>query len=45
VAEGPRSDCEALLAALHGQDTPGHVSGVTERWGEARGGLSDFVER
>jgi acylphosphatase len=45
VAEGPRSDCEALLAALGGPETPGHVSGVTQRWAEARGDLSGFVER
>ncbi|HSP37607.1 MAG TPA: acylphosphatase [Frankiaceae bacterium] len=45
VAEGPRDDCEALLRALQGGDTPGHVSGVTERWSAARGGVSGFVER
>ncbi len=45
VAEGPREACERLLAALRGPGTPGRVSGVTERWSEARGGLSGFVER
>lgn len=45
VAEGPREACEALLARLEGPDTPGHVTQVTHRWSEARGGLSGFVER
>ena len=45
VAEGPRAACETLLARLRGPGTPGHVSGVTERWSEPRGGLSGFVER
>jgi acylphosphatase len=45
VAEGPRSGCESLLAALRSPAAPGHPSGVTERWSEARGGVSGFVER
>jgi acylphosphatase len=45
VAEGPQHACEALLAALRGPGTPGHVSGVTEQWSAARGGLTGFVER
>ncbi|HWL38082.1 MAG TPA: acylphosphatase [Frankiaceae bacterium] len=45
VAEGPRDACERLLAALRSPHTPGHVSTVTERWSEARGNLSGFVER
>jgi acylphosphatase len=45
VAEGPREACERLLAALRGGATPGHVTGVTERWSPARGGLSGFVEK
>lgn len=45
VAEGPKGDCEALLEALRGSDAPGHVSGVTERWSDARGDLSGFVEK
>jgi acylphosphatase len=45
VAEGPREACEALLAHLRGGRTPGHVESVTERWSDARGGLSGFVER
>jgi acylphosphatase len=44
VAEGPRAACEALLAALTGPDTPGRVTGVTERWSEPRGGTTSFVE-
>jgi acylphosphatase len=45
VAEGPRDRCQALLDALRGEGTPGRVEGVTERWSDARGGLSGFVER
>ncbi len=45
LAEGPREACVALLEALGSGRTPGHVDGVTERWGEPRGGLSGFVER
>jgi acylphosphatase len=45
VAEGPREACERLLEALRGPGSPGRVSGVTERWGSARGNLSGFQER
>jgi acylphosphatase len=45
VAEGPRAACEALLALLREGRTPGRVAGVTERWSEARGGLSGFTEQ
>jgi acylphosphatase len=45
VAEGPRGACDSLLEALRGAGTPGRVEGVTERWSDARGGLSGFVER
>jgi acylphosphatase len=45
VAEGPRDSCDALLEALRSTTTPGHVTGVTERWGVARGGLNSFSER
>jgi acylphosphatase len=45
VAEGARSACEQLLEILRGPGSPGHVAGVTERWGDARGGLSSFDER
>jgi acylphosphatase len=45
VAEGPRERCEQLLEALQSSETPGRVAGVTERWGNARGGLSSFDER
>ena len=44
VAEGPREALESLLAALSGGGTPGRVTGVTSRWGEA-GGMSGFSER
>lgn len=45
VAEGPRSACETLLAALNGPGTPGRVRTVVERWGQTRGGSTGFVER
>jgi acylphosphatase len=45
VAEGSREACVALLSALRSGRTPGHVTGVTERFDVARGGLVDFSER
>lgn len=45
VAEGPREDCVKLLAALRSAATPGYVKHVTERFGDARGGVIGFVER
>jgi acylphosphatase len=45
VAEGPRDRCSALLEALGGPGTPGRVTGVTERWSDARGVPDGFVER
>ena len=45
VAEGPRQACEALLAALRGPGTPGRVRTVVDRWADARGGITGFVER
>jgi acylphosphatase len=45
VAEGSGEACEALLGALRSDGTPGHVTGVTERWDVARGGLVGFSER
>jgi acylphosphatase len=47
VAEGSRDDCERLLVLLRGGTTPtppGHVTGVTERWDEPRGGLVGFTQ-
>jgi acylphosphatase len=44
VAEGDREACERLLALLRGGTTPGHVTGVTERWDEPRGGLVGFTQ-
>lgn len=45
VAEGRRTACERLLAALRSGSTPGQVRQVTERFTSARGGLTGFVER
>ena len=45
LAEGPRGACQELLDQLGSQDTPGHVTDVTHRWDEPRGGLAGFTER
>jgi acylphosphatase len=45
IAEGSRKACEELLTLLRGGTTPGRVTGVSERWTEARGGLQGFIER
>ncbi|MFC5721164.1 acylphosphatase [Streptomyces gamaensis] len=45
VAEGTREGCERLLDWLRTGDTPGRVEGVTEIWGEPRGGYGGFEIR
>jgi acylphosphatase len=45
VAEGVRVDCERLLGVLRSGTTPGSVDSVIERWSEAKGNHSGFVER
>jgi acylphosphatase len=45
VAEGSRNACSALLDQLRSPGTPGTVATVVERWSDARGGLTGFVER
>ncbi|CAM5389157.1 acylphosphatase [Streptomyces sp. URMC 127] len=45
VAEGPREGCELLLDWLRTGDTPGRVDGVTEIWGDPRGGYDGFEIR
>lgn len=45
VAEGPRQDCDTLLGLLRGATTPGHVDLVVERWSDAKGNVTGFVER
>lgn len=45
VAEGPRDRCADLLELLRSGATPGHVDLVVERWSDARGTLTGFVER
>nr|WP_214108418.1 acylphosphatase [Acrocarpospora catenulata] len=45
VAEGPRESCDALLELLRGDDTPGQVTGVVERWSDPKGAVVGFVER
>jgi acylphosphatase len=44
VAEGSRDACVALLASLRSVGTPGHVTGVTERFDIPRGGFVGFSE-
>ena len=45
VAEGPRIECDRLLAALRGGATPGRVDLVVERWSTPTGNHTGFVER
>lgn len=45
VAEGPESECRALLEALRSGNTPGRVDLVVETIEPARGGLTGFLER
>jgi acylphosphatase len=45
VAEGARGACEELLAALRGPGSPGHLTGVVERWTDSRGVPPGFFER
>ncbi|AEW96774.1 MULTISPECIES: acylphosphatase [Streptomycetaceae] len=45
VAEGDRDRCRRLLDWLRDGRTPGRVDGVTEIWGEARGGYDGFETR
>ena len=45
VAEGPVAGCTRLLDALRSGGTPGWVDTVVERWSEAKGNLTGFVER
>lgn len=45
VAEGSAESCHRLLWWLREGDTPGRVDGVTEIWGEPRGGYTGFLVR
>jgi len=45
VAEGPKEHCDKLLELLRGGTTPGHVDLVVERWSDAKGNVTGFVER
>ena len=44
VAEGPREQCDKLLALLRSPGTPGRVELVVESWDTARGDRSGFDE-
>lgn len=39
VVEGPRAECENLLARLDGPAAPGAVLDVVATWGEPEGGV------
>ena len=45
LVEGPREACARMLELLGGPGAPGRVTGVTERWSSARGGLAGFGVR
>ena len=45
VAEGPRSACEALLAYLESDDSPGWETRLTHSWEPAQGTLASFDRR
>jgi acylphosphatase len=45
VAEGPREACDRLLDVLRSGSAPGHVRTVAERFSDAGGGFTSFVER
>lgn len=45
VAQGPRADCERLLALLEGGTTPGRVDTVVADWGAVGDTLVGFSER
>jgi acylphosphatase len=45
VAEGARPDCDRLLELLRSGGAPGHVELVVERWSDAKGNVTGFVER
>lgn len=44
VAEGPRAECEQLLAAMQGDRPPGWVGEVAPTWSDAEG-LAGFRVR
>ncbi len=45
VAQGPRADCERLLALLRGETTPGSVDKVVADVGEPGEPMAGFRER
>ncbi|MDQ3154965.1 MAG: acylphosphatase [Actinomycetota bacterium] len=45
VAEGSREACDRLLDVLRSGSAPGHVHTVAERFSDAGGGFTSFVER
>jgi acylphosphatase len=45
VAEGPREACDRLLDVLRSGSAPGQVRTVAERFSDAGGGFTSFVER
>ncbi len=45
VAQGPRADCERLLALLQSGTTPGTVDNVVADWSEVGDPIAGFNER
>jgi acylphosphatase len=45
VAEGPKPSCDSLLDKLRSGQTPGWVDTVVDRWSQAKGNHTGFVER
>ena len=45
VAQGPRADCEQLLALLRSGTTPGTVTTVVDDWAVAGDPIDGFSER
>ncbi len=45
VAEGRADRCAQLLDLLRGDDTPGQVVSVVERWADSGGSYTGFAER
>jgi acylphosphatase len=43
VAEGRGRACRELVSLLSGQDTPGHVTGLTQQWDHPKGDLGGFI--
>ena len=45
IAEGSRTSCEQLVAAMQSDAAPGYVAAVDVTWSAPEGGLPGFRER